>query len=59
MTQVGARLVLTCPPVLAGLRQAFIYVFGELKHTYTLDLHVCALNLGIKILKVFNQALPV
>lgn len=59
MTQVGARLVLTCPPVLAGLQQAFIYVFGELKHTYTLDLHVCALNLRIKILKVFNQAIPV
>lgn len=41
VTQVGARLVLTRAPVLAGLRQTFIYVFGELKQTNTQEVRVC------------------
>lgn len=48
LTQVGARLVLTCPSVLAGFRQAFIYVLREIKHTYTQELHMCTLNFGME-----------
>lgn len=45
VTQVGARLVLTCTPVLAGLGQTFIYVFRV--ETNINRKYMCALHLNI------------
>lgn len=48
VAHVGARLVLTCPPMLAGFRQAFIYVLREVKHIGT-TYNVCADTLKSRI----------